>query len=225
MKFLIVEDEPNLLEAFEKYFVEQNNSVHKAANKFTAEDELLEHQFDFVILDIGLPDGNGLDLLKIIKKYQRAASVIIVSAKNALDDKLTGLDLGADDYITKPFHIAELNSRIKAINRRKLNLKDDFVVFNEIKCNPQEQLVFVHDKLLELTKKEFQLLVYFISNQNRVLTKEAIADHLWENQSDFMANYDFIYTHIKNLRKKIESAGGTDYLKTIYGLGYKYTEA
>ena len=224
MKFLIVEDEPDLLDAMKKFFVEQGNTVHVAQNKFIAEDELIDNQFDFVILDVGLPDGNGLELLSAINREQDSSSVIIVSAKNALDDKLKGLDLGADDYITKPFHLAELNSRIKAINRRKLKTNVGFTEFNEIRFNEKEQTTFINEQLLELTKKEFQLLVYLISNQNRVLTKEAIADHLWDNQSDFMANYDFIYTHIKNLRKKIEVAGGVDYLKTIYGLGYKYTD-
>ncbi len=141
-----------------------------------------------------------------------------------MDDKLKGLDLGADDYITKPFHLPELNSRINAIIRRKDFHGETNITHNEIEINPAGKQAVVNGRQLELTKKEYNLLLYFIVNKNRVLTKEAIAEHLWGDNIDMADNFDFVYTHIKNLRKKIEKEGGTDYLKTVYGVGYKFTD-
>jgi len=147
---------------------------------------------------------------------------LILSAKNSLDDKIKGLDLGADDYLTKPFHLAELNSRVKALIRRKIFKGENIIRFNEITINLSEKQVCINEELLSLTKKEYSLLLYLINNKNRVLTKDSIAEHLWGDNIDFLENYDFIYTHIKNLRKKILKLGGEDYLKTIHGIGYKY---
>ena len=224
MKLLIVEDEIELQKAIEDYFKLQHFIVFNASNKFEAEDLMLLHQFDIILLDIGLPDGNGIDLLPIIKNTQKNSGVLIISAKNSIDDKIKGLDLGADDYITKPFHLAELNSRVKALLRRKNVDQNKLLEFNEIKLNTTDFEAFINEKSLNLTSKEFQLLLYFVSNKHRVLTKEAIAEHLWGENSGYIDNFDFIYTHIKNLRKKIDLSGGADYLKTIHGLGYKYTD-
>jgi len=222
MKILIVEDELALLESMKDFFKTEGLHVHTAQNKFDAEDKLIEQEFDFVILDIGLPDGNGLDLIKVIKKNKQDINIIILSARNSLTDKLSGLDLGADDYMTKPFHLAELNSRINAIYRRRKGTDSKIIKFNEIKINIEEQVATVHDKELHLTQKEFQLLVYFVTNQRRVLSKESISNHLWQHQSDILGNFDLIYTHIKNLRKKIEQLNGNSYIKSIYGMGYKF---
>jgi DNA-binding response OmpR family regulator len=169
-----------------------------------------------------LPDGDGLKLLQQMKEEKNESSVLIISAKNSLDDKVRGLDLGADDYLTKPFHLPELNARLRAIYRRK-NLGGDSVIgVNEIEINTTTNQVLIHGQPLELTKKEFDLLLYFITNKNRVLTKQAIAEHLWGDYTDNMANFDFVYQHVKNLRKKISQADGRDYISTEYGLGYRF---
>ena len=223
-KILLIEDEEGLLSAMQQFFDNEGNTTVAVTNLFDAEDQLLDHQFDVIVLDINLPDGNGLKLLDIIKKEQENSGVVIVSARNSLDDKIEGLDLGADDYITKPFHLAELNSRVKALIRRKVFKGNDALEFNEIKIDIQQKEVLIEGRSIDLTRKEYNLLVYFITNKNRVLTKEAIAEHLWGEELDLIDNFDFIYAHIKNLRKKIINAGGNDYLKTVYGMGYKYTD-
>lgn len=169
-----------------------------------------------------LPDGNGLQLLQTIKTTHPQWNVLIISAKDALDDRLKGLDLGADDYLPKPFHLAELLARIRAIFRRSKLGGTDTLEFNEIQINHQSLEVTVLGKLLDLTKKEFDLLVFLLTNKNKVLSKQAIATHLWGDYTDDLANFDFVYQHIKNLRKKICAAGGRDYLTTVYGLGYKF---
>ncbi|MFD1550771.1 DNA-binding response regulator [Putridiphycobacter roseus] len=222
MKLLLIEDENDLSTIIANYFKKMGELVIIAQNKFEAEDRLVSHQFDVIILDITLPDGNGIDILPTIKKTQENAGILILSAKNSLDDKIKGLDLGADDYLTKPFHLAELNSRIKALVRRKIFKGADVIHFNEINISLTEKQAYINRELLVLTKKEFMLLLYFINNTNRILTKESIAEHLWGEDLDFIENYDFIYTHIKNLRKKILAMGGTDYLNTVHGIGYKY---
>lgn len=219
---LIVEDELELQKVVTTFFKKSGCIVVSALNKFEAEDKLLSHQFDVIILDITLPDGSGLNLLPIIRESQTNSGVLILSAKNSLDDKIEGLDQGADDYITKPFHLSELNSRVNAIIRRKQLKGDDVLSFNEISINHTEKQAYVNDTLIPLTNKEFALLLFFVTNQKRVLTKESIAEHLWGDNLDYLENYDFIYTHIKNIRKKIEAAGGNDYLRTVHGLGYKY---
>lgn len=224
MKLLVIEDERDLRNAIAAFFEKMGELVLTAKSKLEAEDRLISHQFDAIILDITLPDGSGIDILPVISKTQENSGVLILSAKNSLDDKIKGLDLGADDYLTKPFHLAELNSRVKALVRRKVYKGDTSVSFNEIKVNISQNQAYVNDELLLLTKKEFMLLLYLISNKNRVLTKESIAEHLWGDNIDYLENYDFIYTHIKNLRKKILSAGGNDYLHTVHGIGYKYGE-
>ena len=225
MKLLIIEDEKELSQSLATFFKQQNAIINTAINKFEAEDLLLTQQFDAIILDITLPDGNGLNLIKIIKSNQENAGILIVSAKNSLDDKVKGLDLGADDYITKPFHLAELNSRVNALIRRKDYNGSAILTFNELSINTSQKQAYINETPLHLTKKEYALLLYFIVNKNRVLTKESIAEHLWSENIDFLDNFDFIYTHIKNLRKKITSTGGNDYLKTVHGMGYKYTSS
>jgi len=224
MKILIVEDEKELVSVTCKYLQKEDFVCEYAFNFFEAEDKLISYNYDIVILDINLPDGNGLDLLKIIKKNKPDTGVLIVSAKNSLDDKLQGLDLGADDYITKPFHLAELNSRINSLIRRQKFEGNDTITFNEIDIDPKARTVKVNNSPVVLTKKEFYLLLYFITNKNRVLTKESIAEHLWGDSIDLVDNFDFIYTHMRNLRKKLKKEGANDYMQTIYGLGYKFGE-
>jgi DNA-binding response OmpR family regulator len=148
--------------------------------------------------------------------------VLIISAKNALDDKVRGLELGADDYLTKPFHLSELNARLKAIYRRNTLGGDASVSFNEIVVNTTTLEARVKNALLDLTRKEFDLLLYFIINKNRILTRQSLAEHLWGDYTDNLANFDFVYQHVKNLRKKISAANGHDYISTVYGIGYKF---
>lgn len=224
MKILIVEDEIELLDSMASYLKNEDFICETANSFFDAEDKIVSFNYDIIILDITLPDGSGIDLLKLVKEQSSKTGVLIVSAKNSLDDKLKGLDLGADDYITKPFHLAELNSRVNSLIRRRNFDGDEFIEFNEIRVDPSSKEVTVHGKLIELTKKEFNLLLYFITNKNKVLTKESIAEHLWGDDIEMADSYDFIYTHMGNLRKKINKLGGNNYLQTMYGLGYKFTD-
>lgn len=224
MKLLIVEDELELLNATTGYLEKEDFVCETAPNFFEAEDKLISYKYDVVILDINLPDGNGLDLLKFIKEKSPETGVLIVSAKDSLDDRLKGLDLGADDYITKPFHLAELNSRVNSLLRRRKFEGSNNIVYQEIEIDPVAKQAIVNEVTLDLTKKEYFLLLYFITNKNRVLTKEAIAEHLWGDNIDMVDNFDFIYTHMRNLRKKLKKSGANDYLQTIYGLGYKFGE-
>jgi DNA-binding response OmpR family regulator len=206
----------------QSYLAKEGSICETAFTYNQAIDKIISFNYDVIILDLTLPDGNGLDVLKSLKDAFSEAGVLIASAKDSLEAKLEGLDLGADDYITKPFHLSELNARIKAIYRRKNFNNRKLLECNEIVIDTDACEVKVDSNQVELTKKEYELLVYFISNQNRVVTKQSIAEHLWGDQADFYDSFDFVYQHIKNLRKKIMKAGGGDYINTIYGMGYKF---
>lgn len=224
MKILIVEDEPDLLAGIKQY-LEQENYVCETASGFNVADEKLSvYHYDVALIDINLPGGNGLKLIENLKQHNSDTGIIIISARNSLDDKLNGLDLGADDYLTKPFHLSELNARVKAVLRRRKFEGATSVVYHEMELFPDEASLKIKGKNLVLTKKEFELLLFFISNKNRLLTRESIAEHLWGDNIDLADNFDFIYTHINNLRKKIVKSGGNDYIKTVYGIGYKFTD-
>lgn len=224
MKILIIEDEIELLVAISNYLIKENYICELAENFSKASEKLSIYEYDVILLDITLPDGNGLELLKTVKKCQIKSGVIIISARNSLDDKVKGLDLGADDYMTKPFQLSELNSRIKAVLRRRKFDGTSILNYNEISINTDSKSITISGKEVIFTKKEYDLLLYFFINKNRVLTKEAIAEHLWDDNIDLADSFDFIYTHLNNIRKKIKNAGGTDYIKTIYGMGYKFIE-
>ncbi|MCB8994157.1 MAG: response regulator transcription factor [Bacteroidales bacterium] len=225
MKILIIEDEIELLIAISNYLVKEGYVCELAENFRKAREKLSIYEYDIILLDISLPDGNGMDLIKIIRNNQLKSGIIIVSAKNSLDDKISGLDLGADDYLTKPFQLSELNSRIKAIIRRRQFDVNSTISFREISINTDSKTVHVLGNALSFTKKEFDLLLYFMVNKNRVLTKEALAEHLWEDNIDLADNFNFIYTHLNNIRSKIKKAGGKDYISTIYGMGYKLSDS
>lgn len=223
MKILIVEDELALQESIATYLQKEANICETASNFMEGSYKASLYDYDIILLDINLINGSGIDILKLLKKENKSAGVIIISANSSLDDKLSGLDLGADDYLTKPFHLAELNSRIRAVLRRKQFDGNDTIVFHEIKINTNAKTVYVNEEPIELTRKEFDLLLFFITNKNRVLSKEIIAEHLWGDHSDLLDNFDFIYVHINNLRKKLTSVGAK-YIQTAYGTGYRFKE-
>ena len=223
MKILLIEDEQELSRSITEYLGKENYLCEVALSFEDAIEKINMYQYDCIVVDINLPDGSGLNVIRELKKNKSETGIIIISAKNSLDDKVTGLEIGADDYLTKPFHLPELNARLKSIIRRRSFGGVNEIVFNDIRILPEQMEVSVNGQSLVLTKKEYDLLIFFLSNKDRVLTKEAIAEHLWGDEMDMADSFDFIYTHIKNLRKKIIEKGGEDYIRTIYGMGYKFT--
>jgi DNA-binding response OmpR family regulator len=223
MKLLLAEDERDLSNAILEYLRKEKYTCDASYTFEDAVEKINLYSYDCILVDIGLPDGSGLDLIRELKENKSESGIIIISARNSLDDRITGLDIGADDYLVKPFHLPELNARIKSIIRRRAFLGSNEIILDDIRIQPDKMMVTVNDQPLTLTKKEFDLLMFFVSNQNRVLTKESIAEHLWGEEMDLADSFDFIYTHIKNLRKKIVDKGGQDYIKTVYGMGYKFS--
>lgn len=221
IKILIVEDNQELSKSITDFLLQEDFVCETTLSYLLAKEKLKECKYDIVLLDIMLPDGNGLNLLQYIKEEKISSGVLIISAKGALEDRIHGLDLGADDYLTKPFHLAELNARIKAIHRRKNQDGLTEIVFGKLTINTQAQTVRVLSQELILTKKEYALLIYFINNKNRMLSKQSIAEHVWGDYVVNLLNFDFVYQHVKNLRKKLIEAIGEDYIETFYGLGYK----
>lgn len=221
MKLLIVEDEQELSKTIESYFEQEGNVCEVVGTLNEAREKVNIYEYDCIVLDINLPDGKGLDLIKTIQDKDKVG-VLILSANQQLEDKLEGLNLGADDYLVKPFHLSELNARLKSIIRRKqYQGKSQFSV-NEISVNIDAKQVDVNNQEVELTKIEYKLLLYFLSNKNRVVTKSSICEYIYGDYMDNFDSVDFIYSHIKNLRKKLISAGCEDYVKTVYGVGYKF---
>lgn len=223
MNILLIEDEKGLGESIMAYLGKEGYHCEWAESFTKASEKTWSYTYDCVIVDITLPDGNGLDVIEGMKKVKSSSGIIIISAKNAIEDRIRGLDVGADDYITKPFDLSELNARIKAIIRRRKFDAQNEITFKEIAIRPYDRSVLVNDQEVTLTKKEFDLLVYFVANQNRVITKESIAEHLWGDDMDMADSYDFIYSHLKNLRKKMQEKGCQEYIQTVYGIGYKFT--
>ena len=221
MKLLIVEDEAPLRTALADYLRQDSYVCDMAATYEQAHEKIKLYQYDCVLLDLTLPDGNGLDIVRTLKADGSAAGVLILSARDALDDKILGLELGADDYLAKPFHLSELNARLKAIIRRRQFQGQRNLLFRDLTVFPDQALVLVHNQPLTLTRKEYELLLYLLANPGRVLTKESIAEHLWGDVADTADSFDFIYSHLKNLRKKLQEKGADNYIQTIYGLGYK----
>lgn len=222
MKILVIEDEAELRKSIKEYLHNEGYVVESANDFKKASEKTNLYDYDCILVDITLPHGSGLDIIKRLKQGGSKAGVIIISAKDSLDDKIIGLEYGADDYLTKPFHLPELNARIKALHRRKKFDGNAKIKLNEISIETEQRKVCVNDKEIVLTAKEYDLLLYFISNKNRVISKNAIAEHLWGDSADQMDGHDFIYTHIKNVRKKLLEKGCEDYLQTIYGIGYNF---
>jgi len=220
VKILVIEDEKMLCETIVSYLEAEGYVCEHADTVEMGTEKINLYEYDCMLVDIGLPDGNGLTLVRELKKCHPETGIIIISAKNSLDDKVIGLDLGADDYLTKPFHLSELNSRIKSLLRRRKFDGQKELIIDKIRILAEKRQVFVQDELLSITKKEFDLLLFFISNQGRVLTKESIAEHLWGDFADSADSFDFVYSHIKNLRRKLFEKSGTDYFRNVYGTGY-----
>ena len=223
MKILLIEDEKELAESILAYAKKENYICEAVLTFEEAIEKINLYQYDCIVVDITLPDGSGLQVIRELKRNKSDTGIIIISAKNSLEDKLIGLDIGADDYLTKPFHLPELNARIKSIIRRRNFSGSNEISFGEIRVLADNPEIYVNNAQVILTKKEYELLIYFLSNRERVLTKESIAEHLWGDEMDLADSFDFIYTHIKNLRKKIMESGGQDYIQNVYGMGYKFT--
>ena len=224
MKILIIEDEQALASSISQYLEEDGFLCEVAATYDEALQKSGSYEYDCILVDLTLPGGNGMDVIKKLKQNHSQAGIIIISAKYALENKIQGLDAGSDDYLTKPFHLSELNARIKALLRRKNFDGEQKLEFREITVKLSVKEVLVDNKIINLTRSEYRLLLYFIANRKRVLSKESIAEHLIGEHADMLDSLDFIYSHIKNLRKKLMAAGAGDYIKVIYGMGYKFSD-
>ncbi|HQU55730.1 MAG TPA: response regulator transcription factor [Saprospiraceae bacterium] len=222
MKILVVEDELKLRESICEYLHQEQYVCEVAGTMQEADLKLDLYEYDLVILDLMLPDGLGLDLLKQIKSMAKPMAVLILSARQAVDDKVNGLNSGADDYLTKPFHFSELNARIKALLRRRVYPSTTIEIHGDLEIDTSARQIRIGANPVEVTRKEYDLLMYLVLNKNRVVTKSAIAEHLWGDYMDLADNFDLVYSHIKNLRKKIMDQGGQDPIQTIYGLGYQW---
>lgn len=223
MKILIIEDEPSLRELIQRSLEKERYVVEAAADFQSGLRKIEDYDYDCVLLDIMLPDGNGLNLLEQLKKMRKRENVIIISAKDSLDDKVLGLELGADDYLPKPFHLAELNARIKSVIRRQRRDGEMDIRLANIRIVPDTFQVFVDDKEIELNRKEYDILLYFANRPGRLVNKNTLAESMWGDHIDQVDNFDFIYAQIKNLRKKLKDAGALAELKAVYGFGYKMT--
>lgn len=224
MKILIIEDEKRLSDSIVAYLDSEKYLCEQAFTYADARMRVNMYEYDCILLDLMLPGGNGLDILREIRRKSNPAGVIIVSAKDSLDYKVKGLEIGADDYLAKPFHLAELSMRIYAVIRRRMFSTGNVLENNGVRINLLERSVSVDGTSVVLTRSEYDLLLLFIGNRNRVISKSTIAEHLSGEMADMMDNHDFVYTHIKNLKAKLAGAGCMDCVKNIYGAGYKWVE-
>lgn len=222
MKVLIIEDEPELANSMATYLSGENYLCEHAVNYQQALEKVENYQYDCILLDLMLPGGSGMKILEFLKSKNKEDGVIIISAKDSLEDRIEGLKIGADDYLAKPFHLSELAARIFSVIRRRNFANSNVIQQNELKIDLLSKSVTVNQEVVNLTRKEFEILVFFIGNKNRVISKSALAEHISGDLADMLDNHDFIYAHIKNLKKKLAEAGCDNYLKTLYGNGYKW---
>lgn len=223
MRILLVEDETDLAQTITAQLTKEGYHIEWVAKYHDAVNRIDERSYDCFLVDISLPDGSGLNIIRLLKSLKTDAGIIIITAKNSLNDRIEGLDLGADDYLAKPFHLAELNSRIKALLRRRRFSGMKTIEIDNLKIIPENFQVKVNDVVIDFTRKEFDLLLFLASNKNRVLTRDSIAEHIWGDYNDISYTYDFLYSHIKNIRKKIMDNGGKDYIRSVYGIGYRFS--
>ncbi len=224
MKFLIIEDEQDLLDLITRYLKKEGHVCEQASDYKEGFKKINNHDYDCAIIDLNLPGGDGMKLVEMMRKETAETGIVIISAKESVEDRIRGLDLGADDYLTKPFNLAELNARIKAVLRRKTKAPNKEMDFGQLVINLDERNAIANGHSLQLTKKEYEILVFLARNKNRVVTKDSIAEFLWGDYMDDAVSYDFIYAHVKNLRKKLAENGCGEYLKTVYGIGYKFSD-
>lgn len=223
MKVLVVEDEASLLRSITEYFRKEDFLCEGAGSYAEGIARIEDFHYDCIILDINLPGGSGLDLLHYLRAHKKEDGVIIISARDSLDDRIAGLNLGADDYLTKPFHLSELNARVKALMRRKYWKGADLLTLGNLTIDIQARTALAGKTPLALTKNEYDLLLFLVSNKNRVVSRRAIAEHLFGNEADNLSSFDFVYSHMKNLKRKMKEKGADDIIQTVYGLGYKIT--
>ena len=224
MKILIVEDEPSLREIMQSYLKKERYVVEVAGTVAEALQKVAGYDYECILLDIMLPDGDGLKFLKRLKEMRKQENVIIISAKDSLEDKIMGLNLGADDYLAKPFHLAELSARVASVIRRNRNEGEICIELGNVRIVPERFEVYVADVFVELNRKEYDILNYFITRPNRLVNKTVLAEAVWGDHIDQVDNFDFIYAQIKNLRKKLKEMGATLEIKAVYGFGYKLVE-
>jgi DNA-binding response OmpR family regulator len=223
MKILVIEDETAMQEIIKETLEKEKYLVESAITYDVALDKIISFDYDCILLDITLPDGSGLDILTELKHLNKTSNVIIISAKNSIDDKVAGFNLGADDYLIKPFHIAELTARVKSILRRKTLSGKNELEINNVKLLFNDRTAFVNNKLLPLNRKEFDVLAYFMVNKNRLINKTSLAEHVWGDFTDESDDFEFIYSQIKNLRKKLKEQKAEIEIQAVYGIGYKLT--
>ncbi len=221
MKILLIEDEKELSNSVSDYLKISGHLCEQVFTYKSAVEKINLYQYDCALVDINLPDGSGLDIVKQIKQKNDILGIIIISARDSIDDRIKGLDLGADDYLVKPFDLAELNARLKSLFRRINFSGNNTIQMGELQINPDDFELRVNNQLIDLTKKEYNMLMFFVANANRVLAKETIAEHIWGDNVDMADSYDFVYAHIKNLRKKLQKHTSHNYIHTVYGIGYK----
>lgn len=221
MRALIVEDEPLLNEELQEQLLDEQYIVDSAKTLSEARERIAGDEYDLVLLDLGLPDGNGLDLLRMLKKHYDETAVVILTARGEVDEKVEGLELGSDDYLAKPFAMAELRARIHAVLRRRFKINENDVAVGDLVVNLNHMEVKLKGKPLELTETEYKILRYLTLNKNRTITRIALAEHIWGSKIDDRFSFDFINSHMKNLRKKLSDAGASGLINTVYGVGYK----
>ena len=221
MKILIIEDERPLLEGIISYFSNENYVCVGVTTFNEAIEKINLYEYDCILLDITLPDGSGLTILEELKAQKKTQGVIIISAKNSLDDKIYGLDLGADDYLTKPFHLSELNARVKAVIRRKKFDTNHITEIGNITIDLLNRIAAAGNVPLQLTRKEFDILLHLTANKSYVVSKTSLVEQLWGDHIDQVDSFDFLFTHIKNLKKKLSSADARVEIRTVYGIGYQ----
>ncbi|MBS1603627.1 MAG: response regulator transcription factor [Bacteroidetes bacterium] len=222
MKLLVVEDEPSLLNSITRYFRQERFLCEGVSNYAEALQRIEDTPYDCIILDINLPGGSGLQLLKYLREDRKKDGVIIISARNSLDDKITGLDFGADDYLTKPFHLPELSARVKALLRRKYSDGNTGIDLGDLNIDLAARTTTTNGQPVGLSKIEYDLLVFLVTNKNRVVSRQAIAEHLYDGPADQAPGPEFVYSHIKNLKRKLKEKGCPELIQTVYGLGYKF---
>lgn len=222
MKILVVEDHPGLLSAIREALEAEKFLVEQAADFPVADEKVHLYRYDLIIVDINLPGGSGLEIIRAVKRLDGETGIIVVSARDSLDNKIEGLELGADDYVTKPFDMAELVARVKALVRRRQFGGQLMVTQGDLAIDTQTREVTAAGRKIDLTRSEYDILLFLFSNTGRVISRESLAEHIWGDHMDLADSFDFIYSHIKNLRKKITTAGAADPIRAVYGIGYKF---